>query len=127
MTQPLRKKFQRGVSMIEIMVTVLVLSVGLLGLAALQGFSLQANQGAYHRTQAINVGYEITDVLRTNRSNPGGVDLGFWEDRITQHLPGGELDVDIDEPFVTVTITWRDDRLDDEPGGGETVVIATQL
>lgn len=44
----------------------LVLSVGLLGLAALQTTSLQFNTGSYYRTQATFLAYDILDRMRAN-------------------------------------------------------------
>lgn len=55
----------RGVSMIEVMVAVLVLSVGLLGMAALQGLSMRNNQSANYRTQATNLAYQLIDMARS--------------------------------------------------------------
>lgn len=56
---------QRGVSMIEVMVAVLVLSVGLLGMGTLMAVSLRNTQSASYRTQAANVAYEFTDIARS--------------------------------------------------------------
>lgn len=56
----------RGFSLIEVLVALLVLSIGLLGLAALQTFSLQYNTGSYYRTQATFLAYEIIDRMRVN-------------------------------------------------------------
>lgn len=56
----------RGFSLLEVMIAVLVLSVGLLGLAALQSFSLQNNQSANYRTHATNLAYELIDSIRAN-------------------------------------------------------------
>jgi len=117
----------RGVSLIEVLVAVLVLSVGLLGLAALQSFSLQANQGAYHRTQAVNVAYELADFYRANRGNPAGVDTTFWAARVAEHLPTGTLNVAQNGNVITISVVWQDNRLGDQPGGGESVVIGVRL
>ena len=54
----------RGFSMIEVMVAVLVLSLGLLGMAALQTVSMRNNQSANYRTQATNLAYEFIDTAR---------------------------------------------------------------
>ena len=56
---------QRGVSLLEVLITVLVLSVGLLGLAALQATGTKFNHGAYLRTQATALAYEMSDRMRT--------------------------------------------------------------
>lgn len=118
----------RGVGMIEILITVLVLSIGLLSIAALQGFSLQSNQAAQHRTIATNIAYEVLDHMRVNRRHviedgalPG---QEHWEERIQQQLPipddedgnwGLSWTQDSARPdVVTVNIRWADDRSDEE-------------
>lgn len=106
---------QRGVTLIEILITLLVLAVGLLGLAALQGVSLRSGQVAYHGTQATNVAYEIADFARSNRSVVSAAFLDNFGDQIAQErLPGGDATVawDAGRQEVTVTITWQDDRVD---------------
>ena len=123
----------RGVSLIEVLIAVLVLSIGVLGLAALQGVSLQANQSAYHRTQATNLAYEIADYTRVNRSaaiNSGAVPLlPAWQNFVDQRLPNGALTVTwngaIEE--IVVTVTWDESRLSDAPGGKEQVQIRTRI
>ena len=57
----------RGFTLIEIMVAVVVLAIGLLGLAGLQATSLRFNNSAYHRSQATNLAYDIVDRMRVNR------------------------------------------------------------
>lgn len=57
---------QQGFSMIEAMVSVLVLSGGLLGLAFLQAQGMKFNVDAYQRTQATVFAYDIIDRLRAN-------------------------------------------------------------
>lgn len=126
---PIHRRNQAGVTLIEIMVALLVLSIGLLGLAALQAFSLQANQGAYHRTQAVNVSYEVADFLRANRGDPGNVSMAFWEQRVGEQLPNGDINVALNAAAGTavISVTWNDDRLGDEPDGGESVVVTARL
>lgn len=55
----------RGFSMIELMVAVVVLSIGLLGMAALQAATLRNNQSANYRTQATNLAAELVDTARS--------------------------------------------------------------
>jgi type IV pilus assembly protein PilV len=57
---------QQGFSMVEAMVSALVLSGGLLGLAFLQVQGMKFNAEAYQRTQATVLAYEIIDRLRAN-------------------------------------------------------------
>lgn len=58
-----------GFSMIEVLVAILVLSVGLLGMAALMTASMRNAQSGNFRTQAANYALEITDILRANWAN----------------------------------------------------------
>lgn len=57
---------ERGFTLMEILISVLVLSVGLLGLASLQAAGLSANNSAYFRTQAIHLANDMADKIRAN-------------------------------------------------------------
>jgi type IV pilus assembly protein PilV len=61
-----RPDSQQGFSLIEVLVALLVLSIGLLGLAALQTTSLKYNTESYFRTQATYFVYDIVDRMRIN-------------------------------------------------------------
>ncbi len=63
---PTRKYPHAGFTLLEVLIALLVLSVGLLGLAALQLTSLQYNTGSYLRTQATFLAYDILDRMRAN-------------------------------------------------------------
>lgn len=123
-----RGRTQRGVSLIEILITLLVLAIGLLGLAALQGISLQSGQFALNRTQATNLAYEVIDHARANRSqvalNGTLPNQTYFTNRAAALLPQGQVAVAINNGggagIVTVTVTWLDDRsaedADDQQG-----------
>lgn len=66
----------RGFTLIEVLVALLVLSIGLLGLAALQNTALQFNTDSYQRTQATLLAYDILDRMRTN---PSAVSAGNYD------------------------------------------------
>jgi len=74
----------RGFTLIEVLVTLVVLAIGLLGLAGLQASSLKHNNNAYQRTQATYLAYDILDRMRTN---PVGVEAGGYDDIDTLPLP----------------------------------------
>ncbi len=99
MNMPTRIMRQRGATLIEVLVSVVVVSLGLLGLGVLQGVSLRGNTNAYMRTQATNVSYEIIDQMRANRMQirfRGGYSsqqLDDWEQRVSASLPGGTLEI----------------------------------
>ena len=57
---------QRGVGLIEVLVAVLILALGLLGMAGLQSTSLRANQSSYARSQAVMFSYYMLDAMRAD-------------------------------------------------------------
>ncbi|MGB0468086.1 MAG: type IV pilus modification protein PilV [Pontibacterium sp.] len=58
----------RGYTLIEVLVALVIISVGLLGMAGLQITSLKQNQSAYMRSQANILAYDIIDRMRANVS-----------------------------------------------------------
>ena len=57
----------RGISLIEVMVSVLILSVGLLGSAAMQSLALRGGQGSLESSQAV---MQTSSILEAMRANP---------------------------------------------------------
>ncbi|ADC63917.1 type IV pilus modification protein PilV [Allochromatium vinosum] len=64
--RPLGFRHSRGTSLIEAMVTAVVLAIGLLGIAALQGAGLRANNDAKFQTLASDVAWDLADRMRAN-------------------------------------------------------------
>lgn len=58
---------QRGVGLLEVLIAVAVLSIGLLGIAALQANALKNSQSSLNRSQAVMLTYFMFDALRVNR------------------------------------------------------------
>ena len=56
-----------GFTLIEVLVSIVILSIGLLGIAKLMLFSSRSNDSAYLRSQATALAYEILDNMRANR------------------------------------------------------------
>jgi len=117
------RRRDRGFTLIEVMVALLVLSIGLLGLAGLQVAALQNNQSAFMRSQATALAYDLADRMRSNvvgtisgnydpanaavvptcRTTAGCTsqemaanDLAEWNATIAANLPMGEGAVCID-------------------------------
>lgn len=63
----MKKRITQGFTLLEVMIAVLVLSLGLLGLAGLQAYSMRNNQSANYRTQATNLAYQLLDMARSHR------------------------------------------------------------
>ena len=99
--------FGKGFTLVEVLVALLVLSIGMLGIAALYLDSLRASRAALYRTQAVTLASDIADRIRANR-NPidaydcggecaagtGGnavaiLDINAWLANVERELPGG--------------------------------------
>jgi type IV pilus assembly protein PilV len=133
----MKMKKQTGFTLLEVLVAMLVLSIGLLGLAGLMASSMRNNQGAYHRTQATWLAYDALDRLRANRAGalsgsygaasalgspaacsttaPTGTvaarDIGGWKNMIACALPEGDGSIAVGaNNQITVTVQWNDSR-----------------
>lgn len=119
--------------MIEVLVTVLILAIGLLGLAGLQSTSLRSNHSAMLRSQATVLAYDIVDRMRANRDaaldgdydialgNAGSGssmvagDLIAWKGNLDAMLPEGDGAVERDGNNFTITVQWDDSRGEEDP------------
>jgi type IV pilus assembly protein PilV len=119
----------RGFTLLEVLVAMLVLSIGLLGLAGLMASSLKNSHSAYQRTQATWLAYDVLDRMRANRgvalaggynlglgATPGGsglaaTDLGEWDAALTSTLPAGDGSIAVAAGgAVTIIVQWNDTR-----------------
>jgi len=117
---------QRGATLVEVLVALLVLSIGLLGVAALQVSALQTNQGAHVRSQASVLAYDIADRMRANRAvalaggynvlytvTPSGgalneLDLQNWKAALTNTLPTGQGEISLVGSIALIRVRWTD-------------------
>ena len=65
-TRLLTRQRQKGFSLIEVLVSVVIMSVGILGVAGLQVLSLQQNRSSLLRAEALMLGSDILDRMRAN-------------------------------------------------------------
>lgn len=68
--------FARGLSLIETLVTIVVISIGMLGIAALYIESLKAGRTALLRTRAVALAADMADRIRTNQAGGETYDVG---------------------------------------------------
>lgn len=137
---------QRGVGLIEVLVAVVLLSIGLLGLAALQTVSLKRSTTSALRTEAIGQSYDLLDRMRANRAQaivgryniPFGTaasgddlaaaDLGDWKAALAASLPDGDGRVLVQNQVVTITVQWSEpDSLGADDNGVVSVSLRTQI
>jgi type IV pilus assembly protein PilV len=115
-------KRSQGVSLIEVLVSLLILSLGLLGVAGLQTTSLRSNQTAYFRSQATAAAADIIDRMR---ANPQGVGNGKYDTIDSDDLPSDpsciDSGCDADELADYDIIDWATNTLASLPTGAGTV------
>ncbi len=125
-----------GFSLIEALVSLIVISVGMIGIAALYGQGLGASRTALYRTQAVNLVADMADRIRANRAagtayegagqdrdcDPGdnrdcpsadmaAHDLWLWKGQVAAQLPGGAGTVSVDTttpPTYTISVSWQE-------------------
>ena len=77
--------FQRGVSLVEALVALVVMSIGMLGIAGLYIESVKANRSAFLRTQAVALAYDMADRIRANRLAGNSYALALGANPPPQH------------------------------------------
>lgn len=91
-------KRNEGFTLVEVLVSVLVLGIGLLGLAGLQNVGIAAGYSAMQRSQASWLAGEMADLLRANpdAARAGAYDTNFAE--VTDGCPraGGSTRAQLD-------------------------------
>ena len=124
----------RGLTLVEILIALLIMSIGLLGLASLQTLSLKFNTSAYYRTQATQLAYDFADRMRANRQAALGgsysiafedpppacgpavtigtaleVDIAAWRNALACRIPQSTGSVTaIGDDRFTIRVQWTD-------------------
>lgn len=62
-------QFQNGATMIEVLISILVFSIGILGVAGTQTLGLTNTQSALNRSYAAQLSYDIIDIMRLNTAS----------------------------------------------------------
>jgi len=132
----------KGFTLIEVLVALVILSVGMLGIAALYVEGLRAGRTATFRTSAVNLAADMMDRIRANplgrdsyeldgatSSCVNGTvdctstelaqeDVAIWEAEVAAHLPigaTGEIEVvdGVPADTYTITISWPEAGFDE--------------
>jgi type IV pilus assembly protein PilV len=122
---------QAGTTLLEILITVVLVSVGLLGLAGLQLTTVQNTNSAAERFEATTLARDILERMRANRQQAlngqydlamgddpaaaglAGDDLNAWMDSLAT-LPQGDGSVEVLNGVVTIEVAWLDASDDNE-------------
>lgn len=120
---------QAGFSLIEALIALVVLSVGLLGVAALQTQALLQSRDAYLTSQATSLVQDMADRIRANAdamsdyehtagsSPPSGNsladnDVKDWLADLTTTLPQGQANIVVNGREADITVTWQETEED---------------
>ena len=142
----------RGFTLIEVLISVVIFSVGLLGLAGLQATGIKLNHSSLLRSQATLLAYDMADCMRANRGNvddyaigladatPGDAtqadrDVTAWLEKLRDgytlpsgetrlYLPVGDGSVAINGNRATVVVQWDDTR---GAGEAQTLTLVTDI
>jgi type IV pilus assembly protein PilV len=135
-----RRRAQAAFGLVETLVALVVISVGMIGMAALFGHGLVASRTSLARTQAVNLAADMAERIRGNRlgehaygaapfdhgCEPAGTtsctpqemaehDVFVWTARVATSLPDGTGTVSVagGTPAVyTVRVAWRETGMD---------------
>lgn len=134
-----------GFSLIEVLVALVVFSIGLLGLARLQMAGLKNAASAATRLEAVNLSYDMLERMRANRtpalagryvvamggtSSAGGVaqaDVEAWKAALSAGLPDGDGAIETNGRIVTITVQWSESWDANLAGAAAVVRLRTQL
>jgi type IV pilus assembly protein PilV len=122
-----RRRGTGGFTLVEVLVTLVILSVGLLGIAALHTASVRNNLDSALRSQASALAADIADRMRGNRNAAiGGSydiaigatrtvvagspladrDLDAWKTQLARSLPNGDGSIARTGDVFTITVQW---------------------
>lgn len=119
-----------GFSLIEVLISMVIISISLLGAMALQATSLKEGQVSNYRDNATLIAQSALDAIRANRANaanyaitasaaaPTGtsitaVDLQSFKNSAAELLPSGEGSITVSAGTSTATINlqWSESRV----------------
>ena len=104
---------EQGMTLIEVLVAILILSFGLLGFVGLQARAIQFSVGAEDSTRAALLANEIVAVLELNQTvTPPTIDYSAWQSRVSDPKVAGlangagVVTSNAGTGTATITITW---------------------
>ena len=121
-----RRFGQSGFSLLEVLITLLITAVGLMGFAAMMLNSAKTNRIAMQRSVATAYAYDIIDCMRANRqaavagdyavdfdetlsgTTVAVEDVTDWQTALSENLPGGKGKISFTGNTVTVEVKWTE-------------------
>jgi len=137
---------QAGMTLIEVLVSVLILAVGLLGVAVIQLNALKYTDSSRMTSQASFIAYDMLDRIRANSgadyswermqrapsstsvASVCDLDLHDFDANITSFAgEGGKGSVVINQREVTISISWDDSRGANAVGTRDTFTLTSRI
>lgn len=121
-----RRFYQSGFSLLEVLVTMIIVAVGLMGFAAMMVQSMKNNRISMQRSTATFYAYDIIDCMRVNRSNRDSYAVNFgdtkttgttvvanndvndWQAALSTKLPSGQGKITFTNNIAKVEIKWTE-------------------
>lgn len=120
---------QSGFTLIEVLVSLLVLLIGLLGVAGMQFLSLQQVNNSNLRSQVNLHAQEMVEMIRANDNSAlAQAQSDAWEAGLVRDVPGAEGDVTFNAAAgtVDVEIIW-DERQYGSDAAEQTFTMTARL
>jgi len=131
-----RRPRQRGFSLVEVLIALVIMSVGMLGIAGLYVQSMQAGRTSMLRHNAVTLAGDVADRIRANpragiayestgadngcvasgtdcnEAEMADHDILLWKGQAVDTLPGGDVDITFDDtvvpPEYTINVNWTE-------------------
>ena len=135
------KYAQEGMTLIEVLVALLILTVGLLGAAAVQLNALKYTDSSRMTSQASFIAYDMMDRIRANSgadytvTPPTTGNLSVARDQdlydFTTNIvnfggPTATGSITLNQRVYTITITWDDSRAANTPNARRSLVLSSR-
>ncbi|WP_081697535.1 prepilin-type N-terminal cleavage/methylation domain-containing protein [Marinobacter sp. ES-1] len=107
---------QLGFTMIEVVVSLLILLIGLMGVISMQYLALKQINNTHLRSQVAFHAQSMADLIRANNSRPlGADDLQAWEQQLAHDIPSAKGEVVFNTgaavSSAVISITWPERQL----------------
>ncbi|WP_281645616.1 type IV pilus modification protein PilV [Parendozoicomonas sp. Alg238-R29] len=105
---------KNGFTLIEVLVALVVLSIGILGMLGMQAYSLQSNLSAEHRTQASIITMDLVERMRSDAANAADfcdtthANYVQWLGTLRGGVPTANAVLDCTVNPMTITVTWTE-------------------
>jgi type IV pilus assembly protein PilV len=111
---------QRGFSLVEVLITLVIMSVGMLGIAGLYVQSMQAGRTSMFRHHAVTLAGDVADRIRANPT----ADIAYTAPvGVNNNCVLGGVDCTSTQMAANDILLWKAQAANTLPGGDVTIVL----